>query len=505
MRSVLLCIFLYLAGVIQATPTTNTTTTTSDGSEAPSFATRTMWTIVSSSTLTLFACVYSAIHPNIPSPKDSPVRILRRRLGIMIMALTAPGLIVIWAMHQWLSARRVTTWFKKSEHFNVPRPQEQFENHGSIEATSEQHVEYELDTLSHTPNTFPYSSSASQDHDSTRPLTAHLEVSTPRYGGISALAKPFKKLLKAYASEQSEDYAWTQGHSFFALMGGFILYVDGEPYHTLQPDEVLTLIGKGCIDARLLTAEQIYDKSKGNVISKGLIILQVAWFITQLITRAIYHLETTQLEAGTLAFAVLNFLTYALWWNKPLNVRCPHPVHGKSTESKPEDYIDDVPERDELLIEFGILTPIFRPIAEPMGLSAIPTSRKLRVPTFGGSIQLGDSDYIVLWLAGLFMATIFGGVHCMAWFFAFPTHLEQVLWRMSAISITCTPCLGFLTAWLLPCLNTPDVADTTVDLLCAILYITARAILLVLLFTTLRSLPPDAYKVLSWTMLVPHL
>jgi hypothetical protein len=32
----------------------------------------------------------------------------------------------------------------------------------------------------------------------------------------------------------------------------------------------------------------------------------------QLITRAIYHLEITQLEAGTLAFAVLDLLTYAV-------------------------------------------------------------------------------------------------------------------------------------------------------------------------------------------------
>jgi len=59
----------------------------------------------------------------------------------------------------------------------------------------------------------------------------------------------------------------------------------------------------------------------------------------QLITRAIYHLETTQLEAGTLAFAVLNFLTCAVWWNKPLNVRCPHPVYWKSTESRPDDHV----------------------------------------------------------------------------------------------------------------------------------------------------------------------
>jgi hypothetical protein len=122
-------------------------------------------------------------------------------------------------------------------------------------------------------------------------------------------------------------------------MGGFMLYVDGKPYHTLQPDEVLKLIRAECIDAPTLTENQIRDRSKGNVISKGLIMLQVAWFIMQLVTRVIYRLEITQLEVGTLAFAVLNFLTYAVWWNKPLNVRCPHPIYWKSTESRPEDHI----------------------------------------------------------------------------------------------------------------------------------------------------------------------
>jgi hypothetical protein len=122
-------------------------------------------------------------------------------------------------------------------------------------------------------------------------------------------------------------------------MGGFMLYVDGEPYLTLRHDDILKLIREECIKVPTLTAEQIHDKSKGNAISKGLIMLQVAWFVMQLITRAIYHLETTQLEVGTLAFAVLNFLTYAVWWNKPLIVQCPHPVYWRSTKSKPEDHI----------------------------------------------------------------------------------------------------------------------------------------------------------------------
>ncbi|KAG2108356.1 uncharacterized protein F5147DRAFT_547935, partial [Suillus discolor] len=103
----------------------------------------------------------------------------------------------------------------------------------------------------------------------------------------------------------------------------FMLYVDGKPYLTLRSDDILKLIRDGYIDFPTLTAMQIHDKSKGNVISKGLVMLQVAWFVMQLITCAIYCLETTQLEVGTLTFAVLNFLTYAVWWDKPLNVQCP--------------------------------------------------------------------------------------------------------------------------------------------------------------------------------------
>jgi hypothetical protein len=120
-------------------------------------------------------------------------------------------------------------------------------------------------------------------------------------------------------------------------MGGFMLYdKDGEPYLTLRPDIILHLIDEKCIDVPALTEKQIHDKSKGNAISKGLIMLQVAWFVMQLITRAIYRLDITQLEAGTLAFAVLNFLTYAVWWNKPLSVQCPHPVYWTSDKPIPK-------------------------------------------------------------------------------------------------------------------------------------------------------------------------
>ncbi|KAG2353828.1 hypothetical protein BDR07DRAFT_1465403 [Suillus spraguei] len=419
-----------------------------------------------------------AIHPNIPSPKDSPLRILWRRLGIMIMALIAPELIVTWAMRQWFSARRVTKQFKESEYFKISRPQGRPESHGPIEQCAENYVEGELNILFCTPITLAHDLPASQD--STRHLVVHLEEPTPR--SSRALAKPLKKVFKAYVLEQYEDYTWTQTHSFFVLMGGFMLHVDGEPYLTLRPDYILTLIRDGCLD--------------------------VAWIIMQLITRAIYHLETTQLETGTLAFAVLNFLTYTVWWNKPLDVQCPHPVYWKSTETKPKDHINDVDEGDEFAW-LGTPALVVGPIVELIGSHVILTSRRLRVPTFDGSIKRTHSDKRVLQLAALLMTTIFGGIHCMAWFFAFPTYHERVLWRMSAIAITFTPCLFLLLVTLsfnsVAAVVTLQTVYGFIYFLSVTLYIIARAVLLVLMFTTLRNLPPDAYKAVSWTRYTLHI
>ncbi|KAG1809713.1 uncharacterized protein BJ212DRAFT_599553 [Suillus subaureus] len=464
MRLLVFCAFLYLVGVTRAAPTTNTSnTTTSDSLKAPSFTTRTLWTIISSSVITLFACIYSAIHINIPSPKDSPYRILRRRLGIMIMALIAPELMVTWAMRQWFSACYVTRRFEKSGYPSVLPEQAQSEE--KEPEAPEQHENRFLRRLLIVL--------------ATRILSVLMFLR--RFPAV--FARWIQRSVKAYFSEQSEDDAWTKTHSFFVLMGGFMLYVDGEPYLTLRPDSILKLMRDRCIDAPTLTANQIHDRSKGNAISKGLIMLQVAWFIMQLITRAIYHLETTQLEVGTLAFAVLNFITYAVWWNKPLNVQRPHPVYWKSTTSRPEDHVY-VPESDQVAV-WEILFLVIRPIDE--------------------LIKLEYSDREVLVCAGLLMATIFGGIHCMAWFFAFHTYQEQVLWRMSAVAITCTPWLSLFTLYLLGVLDTPDAVSWPVCVLYAMLYITARAILLVLMFTTLRNLPPDAYKTVSWITLVPHL
>ncbi|KAG1845737.1 hypothetical protein C8R48DRAFT_733600, partial [Suillus tomentosus] len=88
-----------------------------------------------------------------------------------------------------------------------------------------------------------------------------------------------------------------------------------------------------------------------------------------------------------------------------------------------------------------------------------------------------------------------------------------VLWRMSAVAITCTPWLGLNAYLVREIINSvqrvPNSAMHVIwGVVCsafAMLYIIARAVLLVLMFTTLRDLHPDAYKTVLWTSLVPHL
>lgn len=82
---------------------------------------RTIWNIIWSSTATIFSCTWVSVHPNIPHPTTLPAntsRQMRRlhetvnfflhRLMLMMIAIIGPELVIIWAMQQYLAARKLT-------------------------------------------------------------------------------------------------------------------------------------------------------------------------------------------------------------------------------------------------------------------------------------------------------------------------------------------------------------------------------------------------------------
>ncbi|KAI9455368.1 hypothetical protein F5148DRAFT_1288265 [Russula earlei] len=123
-----------------------------------------------------------------------------------------------------------------------------------------------------------------------------------------------QRLAAAELAEMHKGEGWTITHGFFATMGGFMEYEGNQPIR-----------------------RNIEDKSKGDIISKLLVVLQTSWFVTQCITRGIKGLPITELELITVAFAALNFVMYLLWWEKPLNVQRGVRVYKKRETDEPVD------------------------------------------------------------------------------------------------------------------------------------------------------------------------
>ena len=155
---------------------------------------------------------------------------------------------------------------------------------------------------------------------------------------------------------------WTTKHGYFLQMGGFKLACsqeeayadvmsgcrswravqekytyksqlgDGMLEGVLHFQSFLLLLQEHKIDFPLTTAEEIDDRSKGDALSKGIALLQITWFIIQLIARRFQGLTITELELTTAALAGLNSVMYVFWWNKPLDVRCPIVIRTKAVE-----------------------------------------------------------------------------------------------------------------------------------------------------------------------------
>jgi len=322
-----------------------------------------------------------------------------------------------------------------------------------------------------------------------------------------------------------------------------MLFDGDRALETLLPYELERRSQHGEFNFPKITEREIQDKSKGDALSKGLVIVQTGWFVMQCIARGVEGLPITELELVTLAFAILNFVTYWLWWNKPLSVDCAAPVYKKPSsdrgsrdtgggegegEGKHEGEGDgiggggDESEADRagvvlfLKIWRGMMQPL-RPFVE-MGLGKGEyIAAEKRVCTYYAG-ELNDDEESRIYLAVAVVATIFGALHCIAWSFSFPSPAEQILWRVSSVAITCVPVLNWLAyhhldsvekafSDLPDCLSRPlsFIFLILISALSPLVYVPARVLLLVLPFLSLRSLPAEAYQTIHWTTFIPHI
>jgi hypothetical protein len=319
--------------------------------------------------------------------------------------------------------------------------------------------------------------------------------------------------------DEYKDRGWESEHAFFAIMGGFMFYDKDKPIATVRPKDFRKFSAE---DFPSITSEEISDRSKGDVISKGLAIVQTGWFVLQCIGRRFQHLPITQMELATVAFAALNLMTYAFWWRKPLNVERPFRVQWK------EEYGDESEEGEDKfniwgVLRRGLLFPLIPFDRMARGDDHIRPMAK-RVPTF----YPGKSKKLFHWqgaLAGIVVATIFGGIHCIAWNYQFlwtepapaaydntSNPAELFLWRIACLIITVFPVFIWGLAVIIEGLKSLDnhfahavsIIPVLAGGICGLLYVLARITLLVLAYKSLDVLPHEAYRDVYWTSFIPH-
>ena len=224
----------------------------------------------------------------------------------------------------------------------------------------------------------------------------------------------------------------------------------------------------------VMTESEILDKSKGEGLGKLVTVLQITWFIVQYSERWASHQPRTQVEVMTLAYAAINVIISILWWDKPLNVQEPIDVHGR---------VIPINARKKTL--HGAWFNVMREAIE----------------------SLAAHDNITLGVTVLpAVGVLFGGVHCFAWQFPFPTKYEATLWKVCAIYCTVYPVV------IAGCISLRESIELHLGrrvyiwsvIFSVAGYVVCRIILLVLTFTCLRSPIPGIYEATNWTRFLPH-
>ena len=308
-----------------------------------------------------------------------------------------------------------------------------------------------------------------------------------------------------------------------------MLYSDGNMVKTLDIGTLEALFQEESIEWPTVTKKEIEDRSKGDFLSKGIALLQTTWFITQCILRGAFNMSLTQLELATLAFSALNIALFILWMNKPLGVAYPFQVHLRPQAIRP---LLSPPSQDPsqsafrrflayLYIRFKkkwLLAPIYIFIIEPFNIAwssvndlitceTLPPNQ-FSVPTFYAPSSPND---IFATLIGLCVGILFGGIHCFAWFFEFPSPTELYIWRTSAVTITAIPLIFFLIVENVrmqitdACFHDFSSLRILTVYFSIVLYCISRAALVVLPILSLRCLPPEALEDFQWSSYIPHI
>lgn len=161
-----------------------------------------------------------------------------------------------------------------------------------------------------------------------------------------------------------------------------------------------------------------------------------------------------------------------------------------------------------ILMPFIKISGIFaKAVAYVVGVDKI-LSPATHVPAF--YCPSSSREYLLVFTIIPMFGAIFGGLHCLAWNFIFPSEVEMLVWRIASVAISFTPIFPLLFVPLILIVMVLELESffglifLMVGFLQLAFYVLARLTLLVEAIVLLRQQPASAFQAISWSTLIPH-
>lgn len=277
-----------------------------------------------------------------------------------------------------------------------------------------------------------------------------------------------------------------------------------------------------------ITEQDIQDKSKNDALTKIIALLQVVWFIIQLVVRHFHKLAITQLETVTLAFCILHLATYAVWRKKPYAVDRGYAIRWTDNgwdvfipTAPPFVDAPEVPWYQQFRNSMGSIWRDIKQVASAFRIvKAVPSTyhrvreTRLRFPILLDSgkrvpdlgtlwVRDNTSGRIIAIVVRSALVLIFGYIHWVAWDSG-PTGWDKFVWKVCSVSLVV---LSFIFLGCQDLYSANVISLGRLNFLAysiASFYGMARLILLYLVVRSLVYCPQSALEAVPWSQLIPH-
>ncbi|KDQ49518.1 hypothetical protein JAAARDRAFT_42852 [Jaapia argillacea MUCL 33604] len=450
--------------------------------------------IISSSLTTVFSCTWVATHPNVPGPKETSFEITLRRIRIMVMALITPELVIVWAMRQWFVAGRIARkykarkWTRTHGFFTQMGGFMLEDDHGRpVRPLVLQDIE-ELDD-----SEFPRITEIQiQDRSKRDALSKAVIMVQTTWFILQCVARALERLpiteleiaTLAFTVLNLATYTlWWSKPADVRCPYPIRKKSTPEVAPSVASEEDLRGDHEGSDEE-----DEKADKGEEGGSKEEEPVLKDYKEVNLNESDAERGEDDDDHEDGFLGalrrvYAKARNYVAEIW--------------ALVEDDSPFERIFTIP---FFALPFAIITPFLEMTEDDTSSRRDP----MRVPTFHAGQLEGLEETELTWISAL-LATAFGAVHCFAWNVQVPTHVQLLLWRVSSLTITIIPILEvFVYKAFIDVDGALGFISFMFLIAAALVYIVARVTLLVLAFTSLRSLPPGAYETVVWTTFIPH-